>query len=412
MFPSPITRRGFTLIEVLVAIAIIAVLIGLLLPAVQKVRAAAARMQSGNNLKQLGLAVQNFNGTNNSVPPMFGTVPQGGANLGGGSIFYHLLPYLEQNSLFQLGPDGSRSAPLKGLQAPLDASYPAAGTFPLPAAANPPWADPNNTTWGLSSYSANWQVFGDVATPLSKMSDGLSNTMVFGEKYAIAMRPTNPGATLWGYGVDPRSIPNSFNPPLGPGQYPTETQWANDQPATSLYVTMYHPRTGFVNRGGAVPTSWYGTKPWRCRCMLKPEWAPPLNNVHPQKSQSFLAAGINICLADGSVRFVKSSTPDAYWSAAETPDYGETICAGLMSDTQSREDPVSQLLRRGFAERTIITLMGKQKVTLFARMPSQGKSELIPRISIGEGAGGDLRLVRGSSVISISWSGGDGMLII
>jgi hypothetical protein len=59
--------------------------------------------------------------------------------------------------------------------------------------------------------------------------------------------------------------------------------------------------------------------------MLKPEWMPPLDNVHPQKSQSFTMSGIYICMADGSVRFVKSSTPDAPWSAAETPADGETI---------------------------------------------------------------------------------------
>ncbi len=318
-------RRAFTLIELLVVIAIIAILLGLLLPAVQKIREAAGRMQSANNLKQLGLALHNFNSAHERCPPMFGTVPAGGSTAAGGSVFYHLLPHVEQDNLYKLGADGSRSAALKVLRAPLDRTYPADGTFQLPAAANVPWASASNPTWGVSSYSANWQVFGDVATPLNKMQDGLSNTMVFGEKYAVARRPTNPGATLWGYGVDPRSIPEGFNPPLGPNQYPTDTQWVNDQPATSLYVTMYHPRTGFVNRGGAVPTSWYGPNPWRCRCMLKPEWAPPVDNVHPQKSQSFSASGIYIALADGSVRFVKASTPDAFWSAAETPDYGETI---------------------------------------------------------------------------------------
>ena len=325
MLRPPTTRRAFTLIELLVVIAIIAILIGLLLPAVQKIREAAARMQSSNNLKQLGLAAHNHNSTHEVLPPMFGTVPAGGSNLAGGSVFYHLLPYVEQDNLHRLGPDGSRSAPLKVLRAPLDRSYVNSGTFDLPAAANVPWANSANPVWGLSSYSANWQVFGDVATSLAKLSDGTANTMLFGEKYAVARRPANPGATLWGYGIDPRSIPNSFNPPLAAGQYPSETQWANDQPASSLYVTMYHPRTGFVNRGGAVPTSWYGTNPWRCRCMLKPEWAPPLDNVHPQKSQSFTQSGIYVGLADGSVRFVKSSTPDALWSAAETPDYGETL---------------------------------------------------------------------------------------
>ena len=160
------------------------------------------------------------------------------------------------------------------------------------------------------------------------MPDGLSNTFVFGEKYAtMARRPFSAWAILWGYGVDPRSIPNDFNPPLAPGQYPVRRR---SGPTTSVgparcTTATYHPRNGFVNRGGAVPTSWYGTNPWMCRCMRKPEWAPPLDNVHPQKSQSFTASGIQVCMGDGSVRFVKSSTPDAYWSAAETPDYGETL---------------------------------------------------------------------------------------
>jgi prepilin-type N-terminal cleavage/methylation domain-containing protein len=319
------SQRGFTLIELLVVIAIIAVLIGLLLPAVQRVRVAAANTQSLNNLKQLALALQNHYSTHQAFPPMFGTVPKGGPNLAGGSIFYHLLPYVELDNVHRMGVDASRSLPLKILHAPLDPTYTDTGTFPLPPEFNPPWADPSNPTWGLSSYSANWQVFGDTPAQVSKIRDGLSNTMVFGEKYAVAQRVVRPGATLWGYGVDPRSIPDQFNPPLGPGAYPTEVQWANDQPADSLYVTMYHPRTGFVNRGGAVPTSWYGTKPWRCRCMLKPEWAPPVDNVHPQKSQSFTTAGINIALADGSARFVSSQTSDPVWSAAETPNYGETI---------------------------------------------------------------------------------------
>jgi prepilin-type N-terminal cleavage/methylation domain-containing protein len=316
------TRTAFTLIELLVVIAIIAILIGLLLPAVQKVREAAARMQSTNNLKQLGVAIHAAHDVRQVTPPMFG--PFGGTAGANGSIFYHMLPYLEQENLYRQGPDLARSQALKVLHAPLDVSY-GNGVFNLPVEAPawdstfpgtlnpyPVWANQAVTSWGVSSYSANWQVFGDQGISWTGVTDGLSNTIIFNEKFAVSSRPAgNPrqGANLWGYGTLPISTDN----------------YRTSLPPNSLYVNAYWARSGFVNVAGPVPTSWAGNEPWFCRCMLRPEFGVMPTNAHPLKSQGFTSAGINIGLADGSVRFVSAAVDDPAWSAAETPANGEVI---------------------------------------------------------------------------------------
>jgi prepilin-type N-terminal cleavage/methylation domain-containing protein len=183
--------RGFTLIELLVVIAIIAILIGLLLPAVQKVRDAAARAQSQNNLKQMGLAVNNIAGTyNTQLPPSYGPFPAGGTT--SYSFFFHILPYIEQQNVYNsggLGSGGTTYAIIKTYIAPADATNnTTGGTF-------------SSNTGGMTSYYSNQLVFspsglgtGGASLPATFV-DGTSNTIILAEGFAV------PGATsntrLW-----------------------------------------------------------------------------------------------------------------------------------------------------------------------------------------------------------------------
>jgi len=164
-------RLGFTLVELLVVIAIVGILIAILLPAVQAAREAARRTESINNLKQLTLAVQNAHDAHGVTPSMFGNFPADSASGSTGTVFYHLLPYLEETNLRRLEPDAARSYALKVLRAPADPSYSDSGTYELTELV-PPWANGDNKTWGLSSYSANWQFFNDEGVKFSQVTDG------------------------------------------------------------------------------------------------------------------------------------------------------------------------------------------------------------------------------------------------
>ena len=212
-------RKGFTLIELLVVIAIIAILIGLLLPAVQRVREASNRATCANNMKQIGLAVHNYENTFNILPPsrysgFFSLTNPGPAttsNTGDLSLYITLLPYLEQAQLYEkvttfdvatmavndahpynvpmVGtPNGkARTAKVKAFICPSDATINSNGT-PI-----------TNTDWGAVSYNYSYMVFGSSSRPttyvgtngygntysaytLASLPDGTSNIVGFAEK--------------------------------------------------------------------------------------------------------------------------------------------------------------------------------------------------------------------------------------
>jgi prepilin-type N-terminal cleavage/methylation domain-containing protein len=293
-------RRGFTLIELLVVIAIIAVLIGLLLPAVQQIREAASRMQCLNNLKQMGLALHNYHDSHHSFPPGFVSAltdpswrwPAGNCNAfppeagPGWSFFALMLPYLEQGNLYQsirldLAIADPANATARRTPVPIYLCPSDAGTGPinLTTCGNPPAPARTPavmTDAALCSYvgvlgggnAANpdpdygcyeYQPFNGVFhrnshIRIADISDGTSSTIGIGERNSGFVQSS------W-VGVVPLSevVYNQASPPIPPFDPSLKQPCQNWRPAITAIVV--HSRQYTLNAPNGSPASFHSAHP-------------------------------------------------------------------------------------------------------------------------------------------------------
>ncbi len=337
------SRRGFTLIELLVVIAIIAVLIGLLLPAVQKVREAANRMSCSNNLKQLGLAMHNYHDTLLAFPPttggnpaVAGGDPAAATGQHGPTQWVRILPYLEQGPVYSptekffssprtsfwmgSGNNGHNPAMFNPTLSQLYHNF-APAVYRCPSSSLPKFRtvatqsgdlnylqisyvgiagsvrhrtmDPNWPATG-SQCSAGGLFFGNRAVRIAEITDGTSNTMMVGEQSAppppgsgTNLRIASDSSGIWIGGKNPR-VPN------GPGT------WAHSADGRS---GTHNQGNSPIGNGGRdmrnfnITTVRQSPNPLGlANFQLEMACNTPLKSQHP--------GGIMILLCDGSVRFI------------------------------------------------------------------------------------------------------------
>jgi prepilin-type N-terminal cleavage/methylation domain-containing protein/prepilin-type processing-associated H-X9-DG protein len=308
-------RSAFTLIELLVVIAIIAVLVGLLLPAVQKVREAANRMKCQNNLKQIGLALHSYHDSQHSFPPSRDSL--------GNSGHSRLLPYLEQDALYKSinfnarYDDPTNAVPLgttvnvflcpSDVNAPIPAGL-AGNNYRANEGTSLAFGYGPDETQNASLPPPNGPFFENSKYRMADILDGTSNTAAFSEHIlgdftnAIA---TEQADTFW------------------PKTYPATPDEAMSMCMAIDWTDLQYQRISTVGapwlRGYHSTTSYYHSAPPGFRsCMF-----PPGRIMTTANSRH--TGGVNVLLCDGSVRFVSYNVDLLAWRALGTRNGGEVL---------------------------------------------------------------------------------------
>jgi len=276
-------HKAFTLIELLVVIAIIAILVGLLLPAVQKVREAANVTQCQNNLHQMSLAVHNYVGSNNGLPPA-----NGGANGSNGPVHYHILPFIEQSTVFSACNGDSwnqRGVVIKNFACPSDPGF--SNNIVVDIGGNSVRNGSAST-----SYVANYLIFKTGGgTISSSMLRGSSQTVMFAEHYkdcvggGVYQGAATPGGWTypeWGFSSSAVGDPYWWDAPL--------------------FNMQGGGGGGFANSNGVM------------------QLAPPLGSCNWQVLQTGHSNAMVVGLGDGSVRNAGGNVSLASWQAVCNPN--------------------------------------------------------------------------------------------
>ncbi len=336
-------HRGFTLIELLVVIAIIAVLIGLLLPAVQKVREAAARLKCQNNLKQLGIALHNYHGVNNAFPPGRAAFPLVVSAQG------RILSYIEQDNIgrqvdvsmvplynanpssFPLIPGNYQASitPVKLFVCPSD---PMNGLNPNAFAIQPNGVvsttdryagtnyvtcigsgdgslDNTGTFWG--QYKTSDGMFGQAPVSIAGVTDGLSNTVAFSESTMGAGVADSTGATPNDAARQVLTLPG--------GTVTSDSNCLGGAVGGSVWSGM---------RGAKWIDGHYADANYNHHLLPNDSrWdcSNASHNPGQAAARSYHSGGVNVLLGDGSVRFVRNGIDPATWRALATRNGGEVI---------------------------------------------------------------------------------------
>jgi prepilin-type N-terminal cleavage/methylation domain-containing protein len=341
---KPIARKGFTLIELLVVIGIIAILIALILPAVQRVRESANRVSCANNLKQVGLAIHMFMDANGALPPngIF-TYDPGTATVtqtSPWSAASRILPYIEQENLFRNIDFTMGYSTQPGI------SSKRVGTYLCPDELNDKGSgsDPTygNKNWTIS-YAANlgtWAVLTDKAATMQgsdgafspnrgfaekDFRDGMSNTIAFSEVKGYTTRVTGtPNTATFLPAPAPPTLPAGLtaSPPFGltgitlaASTKQTHVEWVDGKVHETGFTTVFPPNTDVAFTSGGVTSD---------VDFVSATEANPGDTYAAVTSRSYHPGLVNAVLMDGSVRSIVNGISQATWRALGTRSGGET----------------------------------------------------------------------------------------